>query len=159
MALSYSETTDLIRGEDMMLYVHENTGTDLAPVWVDTPVAYATSNSVSYSLDTIDTSNKLTGNWKSALPGQIGWTVTTEALISNATGHMSFQTLETMMIARKPIMVKFGKVGAGFALDTSTTYRSGFAIITALDLNTERGGICTSSITLQGNGKLTVTTP
>ena len=157
--MAYNETTDLIRGEDMMLYVHENTGTDLAPVWVDTPVAYATSNSVSYSLDTIDTSNKLTGNWKSALPGQIGWTVSTEALISNATGHMSFKTLETMMIARTPIMVKFGKVGAGFALDTSTTYRSGYAIITALDLNTERGGICTSSITLQGNGKLTVTTP
>ena len=157
--MAYNETTDLIRGEDMMLYVRENTGTDLAPVWADTPVAYATSNSVSYSLDTIDTSNKLTGNWKSALPGQIGWTVSTEALISNATGHMSFQTLETMMIARQPIVVKFGKVGAGFALDTSTTYRSGYAIITALDLNTERGGICTSSITLQGNGKLTVTTP
>lgn len=157
--MAYNETTDLIRGEDMMLYVRENTGTDLAPVWADTPVAYATSNSVSYSLDTIDTSNKLTGNWKSALPGQIGWTVSTEALISNATGHMSFQTLETMMIARTPIMVKFGKVGAGFALDTTTTYRSGYAIITALDLNTERGGICTSSITLQGNGKLTVTTP
>lgn len=157
--MAYNETTDLIRGEDMMLYVRENTGTDLAPVWADTPVAYATSNSVSYSLDTIDTSNKLTGNWKSALPGQIGWTVSTEALISNTTGHMSFQTLETMMIARTPIMVKFGKVGAGFALDTTTTYRSGYAIITALDLNTERGGICTSSITLQGNGKLTVTTP
>ena len=157
--MAYNETTDLIRGEDMMLYVRENTGTDLAPVWADTPVAYATSNSVSYSLDTIDTSNKLTGNWKSALPGQIGWTVSTEALISNATGHMSFQTLETMMIARQPIVVKFGKVGAGFALDTTTTYRSGYAIITALDLNTERGGICTSSITLQGNGKLTVTTP
>ena len=157
--MAYNETTDLIRGEDMMLYVRENTGTDLAPVWADTPVAYATSNSVSYSLDTIDTSNKLTGNWKSALPGQIGWTVSTEALISNATGHMSFQTLETMMIARNPIVVKFGKVGAGFALDTTTTYRSGYAIITALDLNTERGGICTSSITLQGNGKLTVTTP
>ena len=157
--MAYNETTDLIRGEDMMLYVRENTGTDLAPVWADTPVAYATSNSVSYSLDTIDTSNKLTGNWKSALPGQIGWTVSTEALISNTTGHMSFQTLETMMIARNPIVVKFGKVGAGFALDTTTTYRSGYAIITALDLNTERGGICTSSITLQGNGKLTVTTP
>lgn len=159
MALTYSESTDLIRGEDMMIYVHENTGTEVAPVWVDTPVAYATSNSLSYSLDTIDTSNKFTGNWKSALPGQIGWTVSTEALISKTDGHMSFETLEELMIARKPITVKFGKVGAGFALDTTTKYRSGYAIITALDLNTERGGICTSSITLQGNGKLTVTTP
>ena len=159
MALTDSESTDLIRGEDMMIYVHENTGTEVAPVWVDTPVAYATSNSLSYSLDTIDTSNKFTGNWKSALPGQIGWTVSTEALISKTDGHMSFETLEELMIARKPITVKFGKVGAGFALDTTTKYRSGYAIITALDLNTERGGICTSSITLQGNGKLTVTTP
>lgn len=159
MALTYSESTDLIRGEDMMIYVHENTGTDVAPVWVDTPVAYATSNSLSYSLDTIDTSNKFTGNWKSALPGQIGWTVSTEALISKTEGHMSFETLEELMIARNPITVKFGKVTTGFELDTDVLVREGLAIITALDLTSERGGICTSSITLQGNGKLTAAIP
>ena len=32
MALSYNESTDLIRGEDMMLYVKENTGTVEVPV-------------------------------------------------------------------------------------------------------------------------------
>ena len=159
MALTYSESTDLIRGEDMMIYVHENTGTDVAPVWVDTPVAYATSNSLSYSLDTIDTSNKMSGDWKSAMPGQIGWTVSTEALISKTSGHMSFETLEKLMIARNPILVKFGKVSTGFDLDTGVIVRSGNAIITALDLTSERGGICTSSITLQGNGKLTAAIP
>ena len=159
MALSYNESTDLIRGEDMMLYVRENTGTVEVPVLVDTPIAYATSNSLSYSLDTIDTSNKMSGDWKSALPGQIGWTISTDALISATDGHMSYDTLEDMMIARKPITVKFGKVGSAFALDVSTIVRSGEAVITSLELNTERGGICTSSITLQGNGKLTAAIP
>ena len=159
MALSYSETTDLIRGEDMMLYVKENTGTVGVPVWVDTPIAYATSNSLSYSLDTIDTSNKMSGDWKSALPGQIGWTISTDALISAGSGHMSYDTLEDLMIARNPIVVKFGKVGTSFALDTDVIVRSGEAVITSLELNTERGGICTSSITLQGNGKLTAAIP
>ena len=155
MALSYNESTDLIRGEDMMLYVKVNTGTVEVPVWVDTPVAYATSNSLSYSLDTIDTSNKMSGDWKSAMPGQIGWTISTDALISAGTGHMSYDTLEDLMIARLPITVKFGTVGTNFALNTGVLVRSGEAIITSLELTTERGGICTSSITLQGNGKLT----
>ena len=159
MALSYNESTDLIRGEDMMLYVKENTGTAEVPVWVDTPIAYATSNSLSYSLDTIDTSNKMSGDWKSALPGHIGWTISTDALISATDGHMSYDTLEDLMIARNPITVKFGKVGSAFALDVSTIVRSGEAVITSLELNTERGGICTSSITLQGNGKLTAAIP
>ena len=159
MALSYSETIDLIRGEDMMLYVHENTGTEAAPVWVDTPVAYATSNSLSYSLDTVDTSNKMTGNWKSALPGQIGWTISTDALISATDGHMSYDTLENLMILRSPITVKFGKATTGYELDNTVIVRSGSAIITSLELNTENGGICTSSITLQGNGKLTAEIP
>ena len=159
MALSYSETIDLIRGEDMMLYVHENTGTEVAPVWVDTPVAYATSNSLSYSLDTVDTSNKMTGNWKSALPGQIGWTISTDALISATDGHMSYDTLEDLMILRSPITVKFGKATTGYELDNTVIVRSGSAIITSLELNTEKGGICTSSITLQGNGKLTAEIP
>ena len=157
--MAYVESTDLVRGEDMMLYVKENTGTVGVPVWVDTPIAYATSNSLSYSLDTIDTSNKMSGDWKSALPGQIGWTISTDALISATDGHMSYDTLEDLMIARNPITVKFGKVGSAFALDVSTIVRSGEAVITSLELNTERGGICTSSITLQGNGKLTAAIP
>ena len=74
-------------------------------------------------------------------------------------GHMSYDTLEDLMIARNPITVKFGKVGSAFALDVSTIVRSGEAVITSLELNTERGGICTSSITLQGNGKLTAAIP
>lgn len=149
--MAYVESTDLVRGEDMMLYV--TVGADKIPI------AYATSNSISYSLDTIDTSSKMSGDWKSAMPGQIGWTASSEALISNTTGHMSFAKLEELMVARVPIEVKFGTVTAGsteFALDATKKVRTGKAIITALDLTSERGGICTSSITLQGNGELTI---
>ena len=151
MAVSYNEGTDLVRGEDMMLYVKDGANY--------VPIAYATSNSISYSLDTVDTSSKMSGNWKSSMPGQIGWTASSEALISNTTGHMSFARLEALMIARNPILVKFGNVTAAsaeFTLDATKPSRSGSAIITALELSSEKGGICTSSITLQGNGALTL---
>lgn len=151
MAVSYNEGTDLVRGEDMMLYVKDGANY--------VPIAYATSNSISYSLDTIDTSSKMSGDWKSAMPGQIGWTASSEALISNTTGHMSFAKLEALMIAREPILVKFGNVteaSAEFTLDATKPSRAGSAIITALELSSEKGGICTSSITLQGNGALTL---
>lgn len=147
--MAYVESTDLVRGEDMMLYVMIGA--------TPTPIAYATSNSLSYSLDTIDTSSKMSGDWKSAMPGQIGWTVSTDSLISNTSGHVSFAKLEELMAARIPIDVKFGSVtdaSAEFALDTSKPVRTGKAIITSLEMTSEKGGICTSSITLQGNGEL-----
>ena len=147
--MAYVESTDLVRGEDMMLYVMVAS--------VATPIAYATSNSLSYSLDTIDTSSKMSGDWKSAMPGQIGWTVSTDALISNTSGHVSFAKLEELMTARIPIQVKFGTVtdaSAEFALNANKPVRTGYAIITSLEMTSEKGGICTSSITLQGNGEL-----
>ena len=147
--MAYVESTDLVRGEDMMLYVMVAS--------VATPIAYATSNSLSYSLDTLDTSSKMSGDWKSAMPGQIGWTVSTDALISNTSGHVSFAKLEELMTARIPIQVKFGTVtdaSAEFALNASKPVRTGKAIITSLEMTSEKGGICTSSITLQGNGEL-----
>ena len=147
--MAYVESTDLVRGEDMMLYVMIAS--------VATPIAYATSNSLSYSLDTIDTSSKMSGDWKSAMPGQIGWTVSTDALISNTSGHVSFAKLEELMTARIPIQVKFGTVtdaSAEFELNANKPVRTGYAIITSLEMTSEKGGICTSSITLQGNGEL-----
>ena len=147
--MAYVESTDLVRGEDMMLYVMVGA--------TATPIAYATSNSLSYSLDTIDTSSKMSGDWKSAMPGQIGWTVSTDALISNTAGHVSFAKLEELMTARRPTQVKFGTVtdaSAEFVLNASKPVRTGYAIITSLEMTSEKGGICTSSITLQGNGEL-----
>ena len=147
--MAYVEGTDLVRGEDMMLYVLIGA--------TYTPIAYATSNSLSYSLDTIDTSSKMSGDWKSAMPGQIGWTVSTDSLISQTTGHASFSKLEELMVARTPIDVKFGTVtadSAEFTLNASKPLRTGKAIITSLEMTSEKGGICTSSITLQGNGQL-----
>ena len=147
--MAYVESTDLVRGEDMMLYVMVGA--------TATPIAYATSNNLSYSLDTIDTSSKMSGDWKAAMPGQIGWTVSTDALISQTTGHVSFAKLEELMTARSPIQVKFGTVTDGsaeFTLNAAKPVRTGYAIITSLEMTSEKGGICTSSITLQGNGAL-----
>ena len=148
--MAYDESTDLTRGEDMMLYVDDGT--------TKHPIAFATSNSISITADTIDTSNKMSGAWKAYITGQSGWTVSTEALVSKVEGHYSYQKLKELMIAREAIEVVFGYVDTSsdeFALDATKPSSKGKAFITSLDLNTERGGICTSSTTLQGTGALT----
>ena len=145
--MAFNETTDLIRGGDMMLYV------DVAGT--KSPIAFATSNGISISTDTIDTSNKMSGKWKSFLPAQSQWTVSTEALISKASGHMSYDTLKAKI--GTVIDVQFGTVDASsteFALDTSSPSQKGKAILTALDKTAESGGIATCSATLQGTGPL-----
>lgn len=150
---TYNETTDLILGEELLLYVKE--GTDLIPV------AYATSHALSLNADSIDTSSKFSGVWKTAFPGQIGWTITAESLISRSTGHMSFQTLAKKAAKRVAIEVVIAQrketpldTEDQFAADEAKTWYSGLAYITALDKKADRGAICTSSITLQGAGAL-----
>ena len=164
-----------IQGDRIMLYVEKRIdglsdgsaqATDLFPI------AFGTSCSVEISADTIDTSNKMGGNWKNTLAGQLGWTVSCDALLSKASGHMSFETLKQIMAARRPIVVILGKVadtdeqfqqaaGAGYVLDENdTVYVRGSAVITQLSLNAGGGSeIASCSITLTGDGALSESTP
>ena len=72
------------------------------------PVAYATTHTVSVNGDTIDTSSKMSGAWQDFLVGQLNWQVTSESLVSKTSGHMSFNTLLSLMVKREPINIKIG---------------------------------------------------
>lgn len=153
MTNTYKEATDTVLGEELLLYI--STGGSLQPV------AFASSHTLSMSADTIDTSNKMSGAWKAGVAGQIGWSISAEALVSRAVGHMSFATLADLMAKRKPIEVYIAERKATpletedpFAADIAKTWTSGTAYITSLDKKADRGAICTSSITLQGTGAL-----
>ena len=168
---TYNAKQDTIQGDRIMLFVEKNVdGSSDGSATATTlyPIAFGTSCSVEITADTIDTSNKMGGNWKNTLAGQLGWTVSCDALLSKVSGHMSFETLKQIMSARRPIVVVLGKVAdtdqefkdaadAGYALDASdTVYVRGSAVITSLSLNAGGGSeIASCSITLTGDGALT----
>ena len=167
---TYNAKQDTIQGDRIMLFVEKNidgSSTGEAAATTLYPIAFGTSCSVEITADTIDTSNKMGGNWKNTLAGQLGWTVSCDALLSKASGHMSFETLKQIMSARRPIVVVLGKVAdtdeefkaaaeAGYALEADDTiYVKGSAVITSLSLNAGGGSeIASCSITLTGDGEL-----
>lgn len=155
--MAYNQNTDLVLGEGLMIYVETKEGetTTLSPI------AYATSHSLSVNGETIDTSSKMSGNWQDFLVGQLGWQLTSDSLISKTVGHMSFNTLLALMVERKGINIVIGTPTENdeeFELDETKPQVKGMAVITSLEQTANKGEVCTSSLTLQGKGELKSTT-
>lgn len=137
------------------------------------PIAFGTSCSLEVTADTIDASNKMGGNWKNTRVGQLGWTITAEALYSIEEGHTSFDKLLAAYADRAAIGVCLGIVAkteaefeqaraAGFKLEAADyVVAKGKAYITACSANFGTGGeVVSYSVTLTGDGELiTGTTP
>lgn len=150
--MAFDQNQDLVLGEALMLYVTK--GASLLPI------AYATSHTLTINGDTIDTSSKMSGNWQDFLVGQLNWQLTSESLISKTSGHMSFDDLMALMVARQGIPIKIGTPTANsdtFELDNTKPTYNGTVVITSLEQTANRGEVCTSSCTLQGKGALTKT--
>lgn len=150
--MSYNQNEDLQLGEGLMIYIVGGTSED--PTY--SPIAYATSHTLSVNGETIDTSSKMSGNWQDFLVGQLNWQITSESLISKTEGHMSYNSLLALMVQRKGIKVVIGTPtdATDFVLDPSKPKVEGEAVITSLEQTAAKGEVCTSSLTLQGKGKL-----
>lgn len=147
----YDSSKDMVVGDKLMLFVEITK--DLQKEVV--PIAFGTSCGIDISADTIDTSNKMSGNWKEYLTGQLGYTVSSESMLSLKTGHLSFVTLKELMKKRTPIPFVIAKTEESEGdFPKGEEYVKGNAIITALSMKADNGAICTSSVTLQGTGPL-----
>ena len=147
MTTTYDSAIDTLMGDKLMLFVTDGSGT--------LPIAFGTSCNIDLSADTVDTSNKMSGNWKEFLTGQLGYTISSESMISFKEGHLSFKKLKDLMASRIPvdfIMAKAKETNGDFTKDAEVV--KGKAIITALNMTAQNGAICTSSCTLQGTGPL-----
>lgn len=143
MAITTNDT-DLVRGQDLLVFI----GSD--------PVAYATSCSLEMTMDTIDTSNKMSGAFKTYLVGQMGWSLSSDSMLTfSTTAGESMSDLFTAMISRTPVTVKFSKAETGFT--SGLPNYSGSALITSLNVQADNGNVATMSITLTGTGALTQT--
>ena len=152
--IKYDSSNDMIVGDKLMIFIETKAAEGSNPAEV-MPIAFGTSCGIDISADTIDTSSKMSGNWKESLVGQLSYTVSCESMLSLKTGHASFVMLKKLMASRKPIpfvLAKTEETAGDFP--KGEEYVKGKAIITSLSLKADNGAICTSSISLQGTGAL-----
>lgn len=142
-------TAGLLTGDKLMIYIKTS-----SPTETTTPIAFGTNCSIEITADTIDTSNKMSGNWKEYLTGQLGYTVSCDSLLSFTTGHMSFTKLKELMVARVPVTFLMSQPSTDGNYTNTTDYVTGSAVITSLTLNANNGEICNCSIQMQGSGEL-----
>lgn len=145
---TYSEAKDLIKGEELMIFVD------------DEPIAYTTSHHRTTNVDTKDVSSKMSGDYDSSMPGKISWGLTIEALTSMTKGHKSKDALMKALVQRKPIRIKECDVIRGVDETGAKTFKMGAvhyqgdAIITKLDEKSTNGEYDTFSSELKGTGPL-----
>lgn len=151
MAATFNVNTDLILGDDMYLYVTS----------ANTPIAFATTCSVQIDGETIDTSNKMSGRWNSNLAGKNGYTISSDALYTQATGAYSFDALMEKMVEGGKLDWALGKCTdrVSFALDTTKPYYSGEGFVTSLSLEAGNNEVASCSITITGSGEIVLNKP
>ena len=140
--IQYNVNTDLILADSLFIFVD------------DMPLAFAQSANLSFSADSIDTSNKMSPIWVSNLQGKLSYTITSDALITKKEGAMSFDTLLDKATKREPVNFVFGKASEDGTFSLAEGWYEGTAIITALDINSENNAVASMSVTLTGSGEL-----
>ena len=151
-----ASNVDYTLGAELFVYYSDSSVATVG----DTPFAYSTECTLSISADQIDTSNKQSGIWASALPGQLSWNVSTSALYTSAN---NYHAIFKLFADRTPVVITFGHItslgtadaDASLNLNTGKAYYSGKAYITSLELNAGSNEVASFSVEFTGEGKLT----
>ena len=141
-------TAGILNGTSLLLYV-DVSGTK-------TPIAYATSGSLSVNMDTRETTNKESGGWRSLLESTRSWTMEAEGFHAMDATNFDFQDLFAKIETRTAVDLQFS-IGATPA--TGDTYYSGSAYITSISLDSPLEDSVTFSCSFEGTGVLADTTP
>lgn len=132
---------DEIRGIDIMVSV--NTGTAAVPVY--TAVGGQRGATLNRSSETIDVSNKVSGDWKKSIAGLKEWSVDADGLL--ALSDAGFAALETAFEDSEEVLIQIAK-------GTALMY-SGGAIITDFPIEAPYDDVATYSVSFTGTGALT----
>lgn len=153
----------------MALQVNDTTtiyGDRLELTFGGKPLAFGKSCSLEITADTLDTSNKMSGDWKESLVGKLSFSVNSDALLTfsdttavpDLADVCKFGDLLTTMVARNPIdfaMSKINKDESG-AFVEEFKLASGQVVITQLSITADDGQIATCSVQLEGTGELKI---
>lgn len=162
---TYNVNTDLVNGDKIFLYIFEpSTAITSASSFTSantSVIAFATSCSLQVDGETIDTSNKMSCRWNSALAGKNSYTVSADALYSKKSGHYSFDSLLADMMAGEAVGWAMAQPVAGvdcatnpFYIDNTKVIAWGEGLIQSLSLQAGNNEVASSSITINGSGEL-----
>ena len=147
--VSYNPKTDIYTGE-LMVFLDEE------------PIAFSSSAQLQVSMDTKDSSNKMSGDWDVPLPGKKNFQITTDSLLTALTGAKSADTIIAAIIAGTTFGFFFGaakKTEAGdsatYAKDTAKANYTGTLLPTECTIKSDNGTIASCSSTFKGVGALT----
>lgn len=130
------------------------------------PLAFGKGCQLEVTAETLDTSNKMSGDWMEYLVGKLSFTLSSNALLtySDATEApeladvAKYGDLLATFIKRNPIDFSLSKIkkveGGDFTKDFDLV--SGKVIITQLSADAPDGQITTCSVNLQGTGELKI---
>jgi len=129
-----------IAGVDILILV--NTGTDAEPQW--TPVGGQKGAKLTETADTVDTSNKAGGGWKTYEYGLIGWKITCDG--AYVPSDAAYQLLRNALRTRQKVKVQVTEYG--------TAVREGMALVTSNEMDAPFNDSATYALELQGDGEL-----
>ena len=150
----------LIKGNQIMLMVDNKA------------IAFASAHSLNITGETVDTSSKDNGEFGSQTVNKINWEITSSNFVTSySAGVNGYDKMFDLMIAKQPIDVVFGTPGNydanglvrggnnGDSAPTewtpnNTSYLTGKAIITSLNLTANVGETATFESTLTGTSAL-----
>ena len=164
--MAWSVNNDLIKGNDLWLYLVELGESAMTSGMVATAkvLAYSQSCSLEVNADTLDVTTKLACRWNAVLPGNASYTVSSDNLycLKSAADANSAYTVDHLFDA----MVKGENLGWVLAQDSSTEcgtvggpdtskpYYFGEGAITSLSITGGNNEIATSSLTITGSGEV-----
>ena len=130
------------------------------------PIALGKGCQLEVSAETLDTSNKMSGDWMEYLIGKLSFTVSSNALLTysdtaevpDLASVAKFGDLLATFVKRYPIDFSLSKItkveGGDFTKDFDLV--TGRVIITNLSADAPDGQITTCSVNLQGTGELKI---
>ena len=163
--MAWSVNNDLVKGNDMWLYLVDLSGGTMTSGMVENAKVLAYSQSCSFEInsDTLDVTTKLSCRWSAVMQGNASYTVSSDNLYclqsaAAANGAMTVDDLFEAMVEGDNlgwIMAQdssddCGTVGGP---DTTKPYYYGEGAITSLSITAGNNEICTSSITITGSGE------
>lgn len=167
---NWSANNDLIKGNDMWLYlvILGESGMTSGAVSTANVLAYSQSCSLEINADTLDITTKLNCRWNAVLPGNGSYTISSDNLyckqaVASANSAYTVDDLFEAMVAGDNVgwvmavdqSADTDECGQVLGPDVSGKYPVyyGEAAITSLSITAGNNEICTSSITLTGSGQ------
>jgi len=141
---TYNSNTDILNGTNVMIFLSGST---------IQPLAFAQDCKLSISRAQIDSTNKMSKNFKASIPGQISWSMTSSLLVTKVSGDTSFDSLMAIQLGSGSVNIIMGIADSNNALTGSGMY-TGTANISSLDMDSKDNALCTSSVTFEGSGEL-----